>query len=93
MLAQYAPPSYGDGYVYSAGAKTAGILCGIFPIILMIAVGFITIYRVKGSFNEVRLICGNICFQFLFSVTYSSSVFEILMGLIVAKNVIIDMRT
>lgn len=53
MLAQYAPPSYGDGYVYSAGAKAVGIFCGLLPILLMLVFGSVTIWKMKGTISEV----------------------------------------
>lgn len=53
-LAQYAPPSYGDGYVYSTGAKNIGILVGLLPIFLMTAVAMNIICRSRGTFSEVK---------------------------------------
>jgi len=55
MVSQYAPPSYGDGYVYSDGAIVAGLLGGLMPIILLLGVMLVTVYNFKGTLKQVKI--------------------------------------
>lgn len=53
MIVKYTAPHYGDGYEYSDTAVGAGILCGMIPIVGLLAVAVYTFIQTKGTLLQV----------------------------------------
>lgn len=55
MIVKYTAPHYGDGYEYSAAAVGAGVLCGMIPIVGLLAVAVYTFIQTKGTLIQVSV--------------------------------------